>query len=1319
MKKSLLIMMLLLSFTAFAQIPTYYNDVNLTLTGSSLKDELAIKIINTHTTNLSYTPGVWDALKQSDLDPTDPTKVLLIYGWDDSNSDITDDRTRGKDVNGGGSGVWNREHVYSKSLANPDLGTSGAGADAHNLRPCDAQRNSSRSNRKFEDGSGNSGATAAGNWYPGDEWKGDVARMMMYMYLRYGSRTLPTGVAVGNVNVTDSNMIDLFLEWNAEDPVSAVEMQRNPILEGLQGNRNPFLDNPAFATQIWGGPQAEDLFGGNTGGGDTQAPTNPTNLVASNTTQTTVDLSWTAATDDTAVAGYTIFNGTTQIATNSNTTFTVTGLMAGTSYSFSVKAYDAAANVSSNSNVVSITTTPGGTGNGTATELLISEYVEGSSNNKALEIANFTGATVDLSAYSLKKATNGGGAFSSTLSLSGNLANGQVYVIAHGSANATIQGVADLTNSGVMSFNGNDAVGLFKNDVLIDLLGDASSSSNFAQNVTLQRKSSVASPNTSYTVAEWDSLATDTFSGLGNHSIDGETPTDTTAPTAPTNLVTSNISQNSVVLTWTASTDDTAVTGYDVYQNGSKISTVTSTSFSVIGLTDDTAYNFYITAFDAAVNTSTASNTVFITTLPIPDTTAPTAPSSLVSSNVTQTSVDLNWTASTDNIAVTSYDVYQDATIIATISAANYSVSGLTAGTSYDFSVKAKDDAGNISNASNVLNVTTESAPANGTTTELLISEYVEGSSNNKAIELANFTGSTIDLSSYSLKKATNGSGSFSSVLTLSGNLASGQVYVIANTSANATILGLADITNGTVLTFNGNDAVGLFKNDVLIDLIGNASSSAVFAQDVTLQRKSSITSPNATYTTSEWNSLAQDTFSGLGNHFIDGGVLPDTTAPSAPSNLVASNISETSANLAWSASTDDTAVTGYDVYNGATLIGNTANLNYNVTGLQVVNSYVFTVYAKDAAGNVSSVSNTENVTTVDLTDPSAPNGIVVSNITQTSLDLAWSSSTDNVAVVGYDVLNGSTVIGSVTGTNFSINNLIENTIYNFSIVAKDAAGNSSTSNTVSVTTLSAPTNTSTILSESYFESGWDNWTDGGSDCYRYSGSRSFEGNRSIRIRDNSGTASAMTSETYDLTSYDTVEVEFQFYSYSMENNEDFWLRYYNGSSWSTVAAYARGTDFDNNNFYSATVTLDAASYNFASNAQFRFQNDASGNADHIYIDQVIITGKTGASTARGIGKNSSNNVTFIKSLNTTEFDSFEDDLMLYPNPVSGSFVTVQLQNTDSEKISFKISNTLGQIVHQGEITNNKINVNSLRNGIYIIEVNDGEEKMIKKFIKK
>ena len=1319
MKKLLPLLLLFFTLSAFSQIPSYYNDVNLNLTGTALKDELATKVISTHTTFISYTPGVWDALKQTDLLPTDNSKVVLIYGWNDNDSDITNDYTRGKDNHGGGTGVWNREHVYSKSLANPNLGTSGPGADAHNLRPCDAQRNSSRSNRKFAAGSGNSGITAAGHWYPGDEWKGDVARMMMYMHIRYGNQTPASGVGIGNPVANDSGMIDLFLQWNAEDPVSDLEKQRNPVLESVQGNRNPFIDNPALATQIWGGPQAEDLFGNGNGNNDTQAPTAPSTLIASNPSQTTVDLAWSASTDNTAVAGYQILNGATVVGNTSSTNYTVSNLMAGTSYTFTVKAYDAANNVSAASNSASVTTlTGGGSGNGTATELLISEYIEGSSNNKAIEIANFTGASVNLSGYSLQKTTNGGGTFGSTFNLSGTLANGEVYIVANSSATSSILNVADAT-SGVATFNGNDAVGLFKNGTLIDLIGDPNSSANFAQNVTLRRKSSITSPNTSYTVAEWDSYATDTFDGLDTHTIDGGTPTDTTAPSVPANLVASNIGQTSVDLSWAASTDDTAVTGYDVYQNDVKIATVTSTNYAVTGLDVETAYNYAVTAFDAAGNISSQSTKVFITTLPIPDTTAPTAPTSLVASNVTQTTLDLAWTASTDNVAVTGYDVYQDGNVIASVSATNHSVSNLTEGTSYNFHVIAKDDAGNTSTVSNTVTITTKSATPTGTASDLLISEYVEGSSNNKALEVANFTGAPVDLSNYSLQKATNGGGTFGSTLNLSGTLANGDVIVIVNSSANATLLGLADITNGSLMTFNGNDAVGLFKNGSLIDLMGNPNSSATFAQNTTLRRKSSINNPNTTYTVAEWDSFAQDTFDGLGSHTLDGAA--DTTAPTAPTSLTASNITETTVDLSWTASTDNIAVTGYDVYNGTNLVGATTNTSYAVTGLSVVTSYNFRVRAKDATGNVSTDSNTVNVTTIDTSAPTAPSSLVASNVGQTSLDLAWSSSTDNVSVTNYDVSQNGTVIATVSTTNYSVSSLTANTSYNFSVTAKDAAGNvSSASNTVNVTTEDIPSGpTTTELSAHYFESGWDGWIDGGSDCKRYSGSRSYEGNYSIRIRDNSGTASSMTSPTYDLTSYDSVEVSFHFYSYSMENNEDFWLRYYDGNSWQTVETWARGTDFQNNNFYSVTVTLNSSNYNFVNNAQFRFQNDASGNADHIYIDQVIISGITNGGAARGIVATTST-IDFVSSLNTDEFNSFEEDFKMYPNPVSNNgILNIQLANEDAENVTYRIVSVVGQVISSGNLINKQIRVNDLKSGIYILEINDGEEIMTRKFVKK
>lgn len=269
MKKITSILLLLNFAIAFSQngapASPYYNGFNWTLTGTNLKNALATKITNTHTNLLSYTPGIWNALKIVDLDPTNSNNVLLVYGWEDgSDADVTNDRTRGKDNNSGNNGDWNREHIFAQALGQPALGQDGPGADAHMLRACDVQRNGARGNKLYASGSGNSGDVGA-NWYPGDEWKGDVARIIMYMYLHYGTQCLPTFVASGSTAASDSNMVELLLQWNAEDPVSQYEDNRNTYLGNAsnsygQGNRNPFIDNPYLAKVIWGGQTAQNRW---------------------------------------------------------------------------------------------------------------------------------------------------------------------------------------------------------------------------------------------------------------------------------------------------------------------------------------------------------------------------------------------------------------------------------------------------------------------------------------------------------------------------------------------------------------------------------------------------------------------------------------------------------------------------------------------------------------------------------------------------------------------------------------------------------------------------------------------------------------------------------------------------------------------------------------------------------------------------------------------------------------------------------------------------------------------------------------------------
>ncbi|MEF2968419.1 lytic polysaccharide monooxygenase [Paenibacillus sp. M1] len=198
------------------------------------------------------------------------------------------------------------------------------------------------------------------------------------------------------------------------------------------------------------------------------------------------------------------------------------------------------------------------------------------------------------------------------------------------------------------------------------------------------------------------------------------------------------------------------------------------------------------------------------------------------------------------------------------------------------------------------------------------------------------------------------------------------------------------------------------------------------------------------------------------------GGTNPgDTQAPSAPSSLSYSGVTSSGVNLSWGASTDNVGVTGYRIYNGSSQIAAVSGttLNYSVTGLAANTAYTFQVKAVDAAGNLSSGSNTVSVTTnpaaSDTSPPTAPGSLTVQGTpTSSSVSLAWTASTDNVGVTGYRIYRGTALAGTVSGTTttYTVTGLSASTAYTFTVRAVDAAGNeSAASNSVSATTAAAP----------------------------------------------------------------------------------------------------------------------------------------------------------------------------------------------------------------------------------------------------------------------
>ena len=228
---------------------SYYNSTQ-NKTGSALKEALH-NIIKGHT-ELGY-GDLWDALSYTDEDPGDTNNVVLLYtGWSYAKSN------HGGDVN-----QWNREHVWAKSHG--DFGTTPpAGTDLHHIRPTDVSVNSKRGSLDFDeggslyvDGDGSTGCYYDGDsWEPRDAVKGDVARMMYYMAVRYeGDEGYDLELVDYTPSTTSKEPVfgkqSTLYQWHQDDPVDDWERRRNDrIYNTYQHNRNPFIDHPEFADRL-------------------------------------------------------------------------------------------------------------------------------------------------------------------------------------------------------------------------------------------------------------------------------------------------------------------------------------------------------------------------------------------------------------------------------------------------------------------------------------------------------------------------------------------------------------------------------------------------------------------------------------------------------------------------------------------------------------------------------------------------------------------------------------------------------------------------------------------------------------------------------------------------------------------------------------------------------------------------------------------------------------------------------------------------------------------------------------------------------------
>ncbi|MCF8369355.1 MAG: endonuclease [Bacteroidales bacterium] len=232
---------------SFGQIPPGYYNSAMGLSGNALKSALH-NIIDDHV-EYSYDDLRDFILMDTDEDPNNSNNIILLYTG----------RSQNKNTFGGGADDWNREHVWAKSHG--DFGTvPPCGTDAHHMRPTDASVNSSRGNKDFDNG-GQQHPEATGcyytndTWEPRDEVKGDVARMILYMAVRYeGDNGEPDLEVVDWVNTAPAPQHGKFstlMSWHVFDPPDAFEINRNNVIYSYQNNRNPFIDHPEFVGMLW------------------------------------------------------------------------------------------------------------------------------------------------------------------------------------------------------------------------------------------------------------------------------------------------------------------------------------------------------------------------------------------------------------------------------------------------------------------------------------------------------------------------------------------------------------------------------------------------------------------------------------------------------------------------------------------------------------------------------------------------------------------------------------------------------------------------------------------------------------------------------------------------------------------------------------------------------------------------------------------------------------------------------------------------------------------------------------------------------------
>ncbi|MFM9331655.1 fibronectin type III domain-containing protein [Paenibacillus mesotrionivorans] len=818
---------------------------------------------------------------------------------------------------------------------------------------------------------------------------------------------------------------------------------------------------------------------------DQEAPTKPT-LSMTNRTSTSISISWTASTDAFGIKAYDIYHEATLLATVAGNITSHQIIVASlpldpkTTFKLSVKARDGAGNVSTASNVI-ITNTDL-TAPSAPTNFRIVDQIPGSvslswnASSDEFGVTNYEiYASNRMGLPSRLLTTNGATSFIVTglppsikyeinvkaIDFAGNKSVPSNSVSAQGSEypptipkNLTAK--VKTESSIYLSWDSSsDENGIIDYEIYngSTLLVNSNSS-----NYTLTGLQA----NTTYVLSVRAKDGVGYFSGLSSAVT---VTTDVTPPTTPGLLrALSSIGKN-ISLIWDASIDNLGVVGYEIYSGNSLIATSsgTGTSYTLSGMAVNKTYTLSIKAKDAAGNLSLASNTITVIT----DDVAPTAPKQLKVVPLNETSLSLSWIGSMDYYGIAAYEIYNGSEYLTTSvgTATTFTLTGLKANTVYSLSIKARDAAGNLSDASNVvLSGTDLSVPtppnsfkATGCTATSISLSWAPSYDNvgvagyniyhgTVLIATSSGTGTTYTISGltedtfYSLTvKAWDAA----------GNLSIPSQTLVVSTDGKAPTapqdLEVSQKTdsNVTLIWKPSTDNIGIASYDIY-----NGTTFLAFAGTAT-----TYTFKFAKNTIYNLTVKARDAAGNISTASNIVTINTDVSYPTEPYGLTVLNRTETTIDLSWEASTDNFEVVGYKIFakinDVRTLLATSMgkDTKYLLTGLKPNTMHILYIAAFDAAGNESVWSNPVHVST-DLTPPTAPTSLSAHIINQKNVKLTWTASTDNVEVIGYDIYLGSqfvesaNVIAGQTVVEAVITGLTPSLQYSFSVKAKDAAGN-------------------------------------------------------------------------------------------------------------------------------------------------------------------------------------------------------------------------------------------------------------------------------------